>query len=136
MVMALGVLAVLAVLAIVIATVVSSEKRTEVSKYANTRSFYSADAAGEAGVHWLTVQTSPPTVLDSLNHVTIGNTYTALANEHLYRYDIEYVGKRFRPGWSVEFKDYYYKVNAQGASSGQSQAAIEINTARLYREGY
>ena len=136
MVLALGVLAVLAVLAIIIAGIVAAEKQTQTSEYANSRSFYSADAASEAGVHWIRQQTSPPPVIDVANNVLTSTGYTLLSNEHRYRFDVQYVGKRFRPGWSVEYKDYQYVVQAKGASAGQSESAIEVSATRLYREGY
>lgn len=136
MVLALGVLVVLAVLALVIVSMVTSEKKTESSEYANTRSFYSADAASEAGVHWLVMQDWPPALLDSLNNVQVSTGYTQLATDHMYRYDIQYVSKAFRPGWSVNYKDYQYQIVARGTSAGQSQAAVTLSASRLYREGY
>ena len=136
MVMALGVLTVLALLAVIVLTIVSANKRTESSDYANNRSFYSADAATEAGVHWLHTQGSPPALVDTLNHVSVTTAYTTLASDHQYRFNVRYVTKKFRPGWSVEYKDYQYVVEATGASAQQSQAAVNVNAARLFREGY
>lgn len=136
MVFALGVLAVLAVLALVIVAIVISEKRTSAADYAYNRAFYSADAASEAGVHWIRGQLSPPPLVDTLSHVRVSDSTVVLSNDHLYEFDVAYVGKQFRPGWSVEYKDYIYRVQATGASSQQSQAALEVNATRLYREGY
>lgn len=136
MVLVLGVLAALAVLAMVVMAIVVTEKRTQFAEYSNHRSFYSADAAGEAGVAWIRRQGSPPPVVDSLNHVSVAASYTALSNDHRYQYDVQFVRKRFRPGWSVEYKDYEFLVEARGASVQQSEAAVELGAARLYREGY
>jgi Tfp pilus assembly protein PilX len=136
MVLALGVLTVLALLAVIVLAVVSTNKRTESSDYANNRSFYSADAATEAGVHWLHGQGSPPATVDTLNHVSVATTYTTLASDHQYRFNVRYATKKFRPGWSVEYKDYQYVVEATGASAQQSQSAVNVNAARLFREGY
>jgi Tfp pilus assembly protein PilX len=136
MVMALGAIAVLAVVAIAVVAIVVAEKRTGFSEYAGTRAFYSADAASEAGVNWIRHQYSPPATVDSLSHVQVQNSYTTLASSNRYKYDVTYVGKRYRPGWSVEFKDYEYRVDASGASAQQSQSAIEVKATRLYREGY
>ena len=136
MVLALGVMAVLAVLAIVVISIVIAEKRTSSSEYANDRAFYSADAAGEAGVHWLRRQLSPPALLDSLNCVRPTGADIALADDHVYFYQVTYVAKRFRPGYSVEFKDFVYRVGANGTSAQNANAVIDLNATRLYREGY
>ena len=60
MVMALGTMMILAVVALSIVAIVTAEKRTGFSAYAGARSFYSADAATEAGVNWMRHQYSPP----------------------------------------------------------------------------
>lgn len=136
MVLAIGVLAVLAVLAIVVLTVVIGEKKTSSSEYAYNRAFYSADAASEAGVHWLRRQPSPPALVDTLNHVFTQSTFTNVSDDQQYLVNVQYVSKRFRPGWSTEYKDYVFLVQASGASAQQSAAAVEVGATRLYREGY
>lgn len=136
MVLVLGVLAALAVLAMVVMAVVVTEKRTQFNEYSNNRSFYSADAAGEAGVAWIRRQPDPPAVVDSLNHVSVSNAYTNLGADNRYRYDVKFVRARFRPGWSVEYRDYEYLVEASGASVQQAESAVELGAARLFREGY
>ena len=136
MVLAIGVLAVLAVLAAVIMTIVVAEKRTAFSEYANSRAFYSADAASEAGVNWIQHQASPPPLVDSLSRVSVAPGFTSLSSDHRYKYDVQFVRRRFRPGWSVEYKDFEYRVDATGASAQQSEAAIQVTATRLYREGY
>lgn len=135
MVLAIGVLAVLAVLAIVIIAVVVSEKRISVSAYSQDRAFYSADAATEAGANWLLNQRSPAATLDTANTVLPPAT-VALSGDRSYSFDVKYVSRQYRPGWSVEYKDYTYVVEASGTSAQQSQAALKVNASRLYREGY
>lgn len=136
MVLAIGVLAVIAVMAVVIISVVVSEKRTSSSAYAFDRAFYSADAASEAGVNWIRGQLSPAATVDTLNHVRLSTGVIDLSTDHHYEFEVEYVGKQHRPGWSVEYKDYMYRVEADGTSAQQSQAALQVNATRLYREGY
>jgi hypothetical protein len=136
LVMVLGALTVLALIAILIVGVVISEKKTSFSSYTGARSFYSADAASEAGVNWLQHQYSPAAILDSVSHVYVGGSYTAIDAQSGYKFDVSYIRKRYRPGWSVEYKDYEYKVDASGQSSPQAAAAIELHATRLYREGY
>jgi Tfp pilus assembly protein PilX len=136
MVLVLGVLAVLAVLALVVMNIVVSEKKTESADYENNRSFYSADAASEAGVAWIRRQPDPPSLVDTLNHVSVSTAYTALADDDRYKYNVQFVRKRFRPGWSVEYVDYEYLVEARGASARQAEAAVELGATRWFTEGY
>ena len=135
MVFALGVLTVLALLALIILSVVAANKRTESADYANNRSFYSADAASEAGVQWIHYQNSPPPLVDTA-YVSVSTAYTQLAGDHQYKYNVRYVSKSFRPGWPPEFKDYRYVVEATGASTQQTKSGVEVMAARLFREGY
>jgi Tfp pilus assembly protein PilX len=136
LVFAIGVMAVLAVLALVITSVVINEKRTSSAEYAYNRAFYSADAASEAGVHWIRGQLSPPATVDTVNNVRVSTGPATLSANHSYEFGVQYVTKQFRPGWSVEYKDYVYRVEATGSSSQSSQAAMQVNATRLYREGY
>lgn len=136
MVMALGVLAVLAVLALVVLSVVVSEKKTALSDYSGNRSFYAADAATEAAVNWIRRQSIPAPIVDASSNVFVANGYTSLSADHRYKHDIQFVRRRLRPGWSVEYKDYEYRISATGASAQASESAIEVSATRLYREGY
>lgn len=136
MVLALGVLAVLALLSIVVVMIASSEKWTESGEYAHSRAFYSADAAGEAGLNWVRAQGRPPSILDANRSVYLSGGYTPLSSDHNYKYDVRYLRKHFRPGWSLEYKDYEYAIEADGASARQSEAAIEVRATRLFKEGY
>ena len=134
--MALGAMTVLAVIALVSVALVVAEKRTVFSDYSGARSFYSADAASEAGVHWIRHQYTPPNVLDADKHVRVSTAYTAIGDDNGYRFDVTYVNKRYRAGWSTEYKDYEYHVEALGTSTQQAASDIEVRTTRLYREGY
>lgn len=136
MVLVLGALVVLAILALVAMNITIAEKQTESVDYVNNRSFYSADAAGEAGVAWIRRQSSPPSIVDTLGHVSVSAAYTALGDEDRYKYDVKFVRKRFRPGWGIEYKDYEYLVEASGVSAREAQSAVELGATRLFKEGY
>lgn len=136
LVMALGALTVLALIAIVIVTIVISEKRTSTSDYAGSRSFYSADAASEAGVNWLEHQYTPAPVVDTLSHVFRADTFTTIGENNGYQFNVQYVRKRYRAGWSTEYKDYEYRVDAVGQSAQDASANVRVGATRLYREGY
>jgi len=49
---------------------------------------------------------------------------------------VQFVSKRVRPGYSLEYKDYAYTVQANGASAQSAQSNIQLDATRLYREGY
>lgn len=135
-VLVLGLVALLAVAAVIVVMLASSDKWSAFSEYTHSRAFYSADAASEASLNWIRQQGSPPPMVDSLNNVRVAAGFDTLGGDHAYKADIRFVRKRFRPGWSLEYKDYEYAVEAEGASVRQSEAAVDVRATRLYREGY
>lgn len=134
--LAIGVLVILAGIAAVIVSIAVSEKKSQFAEFTHDRAFYSADAAGEGGINWLKGQLAPPPLLDVSNNVYLSGGYSALSTGHSFKYDIRYLTKRFRPGWSLEYRDYEYLVSAAGASVQQADAAVEVDATRLYKEGY
>lgn len=136
MVITLAFITALGLLAAIIIGVATSEKQTTFNETTHTQAFYSADAGGEAAINWLRFQNSPPPQLDTNGHVFVPTGFTPLTTKNDYRYDIEYQGKQFRPGWSQEYKDFRYQIESDGASSQNSEASVEVRALRLYREGY
>ncbi len=136
LVLAMGVLVVLTGIALIIVALAVSNKKSEFATVTQNRAFYSADAAGEAGINWVRTQLNPPGLLDGQNHVYIAAGYVPLTTDQNYKFDVAYVRKHFRPGWSLEYKDFEYRIDAGGTSVQQSEAAIEVGALRLYKEGY
>jgi hypothetical protein len=136
MVMALSFVTALALLAAIIVGVATTEKQTTANETTHTRAFYSADAGGEAAINWLRFQNTPPAKLDNDGHVFVPTGYTPLSYKDDYRYDVQYQGKRWRPGWSHEYKDFQYEIESDGSSTQNSEASVEVQALRLYREGY
>ena len=136
MVLALGVIVLLAVLALVAISVVVTEKRTDASGYTASRSFYSADAATEAGINWLRQQSIPPAPIDTLNNVRLSASFDTLSDRNRYRFDVQFLRRTHRPGWSLEYKDYEFQVGAVGVSGIAAESAADVEVSRLYREGY
>ncbi len=136
MILTLAVVAGLALLAMIVVSIATSAKWTEFAEYTHSRAFYSADAAGEAAINWIRFQPSPPAIIDGQNHVFVAGGATVLSANHSYQYDVQFVRKRFREGWSLDYKDYEYLIDADGASAQQSEAAIEVRVTRLFKEGY
>lgn len=136
MVLVLGIIAALTGMALIVVAVASSDKWTSFFEYTNTRAFYSADAASEASINWLRTQASPPPILDANRRVNVGAGFIALGADHGYKSDVKFVRKRFRPGWSLEYKDYEYDIEADGASVREAEAAVDVRAMRLFKEGY
>lgn len=136
LVLALTVLTVLALMALLAGSIVVTEMRTDASGYSASRSFYSADAATEAGVNWIRQQLIPAAAVDSLNDVVVNNAYTTLKDSNRYRFNIQFLRRSHRPGWGIEYKDYEYRVDATGASAVAGEAGCQLGVTRLYREGY
>jgi len=129
----------LALLAAIIMAVSSTEKNTSFNEYSYTRSFYAADAGGEAAINWLRIQGSPPGFLDSDQHVYVPTGYDDLDTynqDHKYKYELTYLRKRPRAGWSTEYKDFEYEIESDGSSVSDAQTEVEVNALRLFKEGY
>lgn len=139
MVVALAFVFGLGLLAVIVMAVSSTEKNTAFNDYTYTRSFYAADAGGEAAVNWLRIQGSPPGLIDVNKHVHLPSGYENLntyKSDHQYKFDITYIRKRLRPGWSVEYKDFEYEIESDGASVRDAESEVEVNALRLFKEGY
>jgi Tfp pilus assembly protein PilX len=136
MVIALTFLTGLAVVAVIIVAVATMEKRTAFNEYTYTRSFYSADAGSEAAVNWLRFLSSPPGFLDPSKTVYVPAGYTTITPEAKYKYNVTYLRKRHRAGWSKEYLDYEYRVDSDGTSVQDSESQVEVQALRLFKEGY
>lgn len=136
MVITLAFITALGLLAAIIISVATTEKQTTFNETTHAQAFYSADAGGEAAINWLRFQNTPPPEVDNAAHVYVPTGYTALTSNNDYRYDIAYQGKQYRPGWSHHYKDFRYQIESDGASTQNSEAAVEVQALRLYREGY
>ena len=132
----------LAVAAAVIAMVATSHKRVAENDYTHSRSFYSADAGSESAINWLRVSDRPPTIVNAQTRkVRSMNDYTHLNvdgnhENNMYKYDATYDRVRFRPGWSKDYRDFDYTVDADGSSSLQSSSQIEVQVSRLFKVEY
>ena len=136
MVSALAFIAILAVIATISIWVAGSEKKVSFSGETHQGSFYAADAGGEAGINWIRTRSTPPNFIGTTKDVFNGSSYEALDDDQQYRFDMTYVQKRPRPGWSLEYKDFDYRVLSDGSSVNNSQSQLELNLSRLFKEGY
>jgi hypothetical protein len=132
----------LTVAAAVIAMVATSEKRVAQNEYTHVRSFNASDAGTEEAINWLRLRPAPPRVIDTQTNAVrelpdYANLYrSGHYEENKYKYDIEFDRVRFRPGWSREYLDFDYTIDAEGASAQESSAEVEVQASRLFKQGY
>ena len=136
MVSALAFIAILAVIATVSIWIAGSEKKVSFSGETQQSSFYAADAGGEASINWIRTRSNPPGFIGTTMDVYQQTTYSDLDDNQQYRFEMTYVRKRPRPGWSIEYKDFDYQVHSDGSSVNNSQSEVELNLSRLFKEGY
>jgi Tfp pilus assembly protein PilX len=129
----------LAVTGAIIAGIASSERRVTNNEYTHTRSFNASDAGGEVGINWIRTLNGPQlvpynTVVQRLNSFDdLTTTYTDTEN-NAFRYDVTFDRRRFRPGWSREYKDYDFTIDSEGESSQESATVIQVQASRLFRD--
>ncbi|HKW15503.1 MAG TPA: hypothetical protein VJS69_13540 [Candidatus Krumholzibacteria bacterium] len=142
MVTALIFLVGLAVAGAVVAMVATSHRRVTQNDYTHSRSYYSADAGSESAINWIRLAAVPPTITNlATGAVRNQNSYTHLdvngdSENNMFKYDATYDRVHFRPGWSKEYRDFDYTVNANGASAQTSSAQVEVQVSRLYKVEY
>jgi len=127
----------LAVTGAIIAGIASSEKRVTYNEYTHTRAVHSSDAGSEEAINWIRNITGPSDVLVPPSTVVKDlATFNSLptTEDNRYRYDVTYTGRDYRPGWPPEYKDYRFTIDAQGASSKESEAELEVQADRLLRD--
>jgi hypothetical protein len=132
----LMIILVLTVMAVAAAWLATSEKRTSFAEGVHVSAVFAADAGGEAAINFLRGQEVPPPIIQfpALTVQSQGNT--VVNGSQAFAYDCNYLRKRPKPGWGLEFLDYEYGVVSQGEASQDGQSAVQLVAARLFKEGY
>ena len=136
LVTAVLVVLVLSVLAVGVAWIASTEKKTTFSEGVHVRSLFSADAGGEAGINFVRVSDSPPKIIDFGTNTVRDQGQTALDGSQTYGYDARFLRRVPKPGWGVDYKDYDYRIGADGRASQQGRASVDVVVSRLFKECY
>lgn len=126
----------LAVIAMGAAWLASSERKTSHAESVHMRALLAADGGTEAAINFLRLSNDPPPILDfgTLNvQAVVGQ---AIQNTQRYDYDCDFLRKRPKPGWGIDYLDYEYAVTARGVAGQRGQSGVQAVVARLYREGY
>ncbi len=138
MVTTLLVVLILSVLAVGVAWIASAEKKTTFAEGVHVASVFAADAGGEAGINFIRISDSPPTINDfgTMNVRNQGETVLEAEGSKAYSYNADYLTKRPKPGWGVDYLDYDYRIGSRGTASQNGVSGVTVVVSRLYREGY
>jgi hypothetical protein len=136
MVTTLLVVLILSVLAVGAVWMATSEKKTTFAEGVHVASVFAADAGGEAGINFIRVSNSPPSIMDFGTMSVRSQPETVLEGSQSYRYNTNYLSKRPKPGWGLDYLDYDYRIGSLGSASQKGQSGVDMVVSRLYREGY
>jgi len=128
----------LAVTGAIIVGIASSEKRVTFNDYTHVRSVNSSDAGGEEAINWIRNIASTSSMLVPKNTQVFNQaSFTNLPDIHVsgednrYRYNVTFTNLGPAEGYSSDYTYFYFRINSTGASSQDSEAAIEVGAQRL-----
>jgi hypothetical protein len=127
------VLSVIAVAAIIIAT---TEKQTTVAESAHAAAVFSADAGGEAGIHFLRMSSAPPMIIDFSDSTVVAPTTAGLQDMQTYEFTCWFAGSGRRPGWDANYIDRTYRVQSTGQAAAGGRSDVRLLVTRTFKEGY
>ena len=127
---------VLSVLAVGVVWMATSEKKISFAEQNHISSLFSSDAGSEAGINFVRLSPTPPRIISYADSTVHCQGDTNLQGAQNYDYKCVYVGKARRLGWGVDFKNYNYRIDSNGAAATQGNTTVELVVNRLYREGY
>ena len=136
MITTLLVVLILSVLAVGVVWMASSEKKTTFAEGVHVASVFAADAGGEAGINFIRVSDSPPAINDFGTMNVRNQGVTALEGSQTYAYNANYLQKRPKPGWGIDYLDYDYRIGSRGTASQHGESGVDVVVSRLFREGY
>jgi hypothetical protein len=136
LVTSLLVILVLSLIAVAAVILSSTEKRTSFAESIHTEAMFSADAGGEAAIHYLRLCDSPPKIIDYADFTVHSETDEVLQDSQEFDYECQYVNRSPKPGWGTAFLDYNYRVESVGRAAAQGRSDVDLVASRLFREGY
>ena len=136
LVTSLLIILVLSLLGVAAVILSSTEKRTSFAESVHATAVFSADAGGEAAIHFLRMSDSPPLILEFGQFTVASETNNPLQGYQVYDFDAFYVRKRPKPGWSVNYLDYDYRVSSSGRAAAKGRSDVDLVASRLFKEGY
>lgn len=137
LVTAVLVVLVLSVLAVGVAWIAGTEKKTTHAESVRVRSLFAADAGGEAGINFIRTSDSPPLVVSWADNLVRAQGQTVLDGSQSYAYRAQSLGPpRPKAGWGIGYYDFDYRLAADGQSSRDGRASVDVVVSRLYKLGY
>lgn len=127
---------ILSVLAVAVAFIASAEKKTSFAEGVHVSSVFSADAGGEAAINFLRTSPTPPRIVDFADNTVRDQGTTALHGSQSFDYDTQFLTKRLKPGWGMDYLDYDYQIGSRGTASIKGESAVNVVASRLFKEGY
>ncbi len=127
---------VLAVLAMGAAWIASAEKKTSFAEGVHISSVFSADAGGEAGINFLRLADSPPSIIVSADSTVRQQGHTVIHDHQGYEYSCRFMRKSPKPGWGIEYLDYDYTISSTGSAAVDGNTVVDMVAGRLFKEGY
>jgi hypothetical protein len=136
LVTSLLIILVLSLIAIAAVILSSTEKQTSFAESVHNSAVFSADSGGEAAIHFLRLSDSPPKIIDFVDGTVHSEADEQVMESQEFDFECQYVRKRPKPGWGVNFLDYDYRVESEGRASTQGRSDVDLVASRLFREGY
>ena len=136
LVTSLLIILVLSLIAVAAVVLSSTEKRTTFAEGVHSTAVFSADAGGEAAIHFLRMSDAPPKIVDSAEMTVHSVSYTPNENNQSFDADTHYVRRRPKSGWSTQFVDYDFRIESSGHASADGRSDVDLVASRLFREGY
>ncbi|MCB1182624.1 hypothetical protein KDM41_04255 [bacterium] len=136
MVTTLLIVLVLGILAVGVVWIATSEKKTSFAEGVHVAAVFAADAGGEAGINFIRVSDSPPSITDFGTMAVRNQGETVLEGSQSYSYNATFLQRRMKPGWGLEYLDYDYRIGSLGESGQSGSSGVDVVVSRLYKEGY
>ncbi|MEZ4389181.1 MAG: PilX N-terminal domain-containing pilus assembly protein [Candidatus Krumholzibacteriia bacterium] len=136
LVTSLLIILVLSLIAVAAVVLSSTEKRTTFAEGVHATAVFSADAGGEAAIHFLRMSDAPPKIIDSADNKVYVLSNEALEGSQEFDSATHYVRRRPKSGWSIQFVDYDFRIASSGRAAAQGRSDVDLVASRLFREGY
>jgi Tfp pilus assembly protein PilX len=136
LVTSLLIILVLSLIAVAAVVLSSTEKRTTFAEGIHATAIFSADAGGEAAIHFLRMSDAPPKIIDAADNKVQALSNEALVGQQEFDASTHYVRRRPKSGWSIQFVDYDFRVESSGRAAAAGRSDVDLVASRLFREGY
>lgn len=136
LVTSLLIILVLSLIAVAAVVLSSTEKRTTFAEGVHATAIFSADAGGEAALHFLRLSDAPPRIIDSADNKVHALDDEALVGQQEFDSSTHWVRRRPKSGWSIQFVDYDFRVASSGRAAAAGRSDVDMVASRLFREGY